>query len=321
MKVIITGGAGFLGQFLLTELLKNIPSLDTQCLPRKIEQIIVLDQVRGSLNDPRVHYVVGDVGDASLLSRLFDASVGGVFHLAAAVSGTAESDFDLGMRVNLVGTEALLEACRALPKPAKLLFASSVAVFGGTLPSVVTDETPTTPQTSYGVQKLIGELLLGEYSRKGFVDGRCVRVPTVSVRPGRPNGAASSFASGIIREPLAGLQAICPVEPDTPLWISSPRQVIASFLRAYDLPASAWSMQRSVNLPGITVRVRDMVEALGRIAGPAAPNLVHWQPDPRIKTIVQSWPSRFDTVRADAMGFGRDTSVDTIIQDYVRTYT
>lgn len=321
MKIIVTGGAGFLGQFLLAELLKKVSLPDAQNLPRKIEQIIVLDQVEGNLRDPRVRYVVGDVGDASLLSELFDVTVGGVFHLAAAVSGTAESDFDLGMRVNLDGMEALLEACRALPQPAKFVFASSIAVFGPPLPKVVTDETVATPQTSYGVQKLISELLLGEYSRKGFVDGRCVRVPTVSVRPGLPNGAASSFASGIIREPLAGLQSICPVDPETLMWLSSPRQVIASLLHAFELPASTWGTQRSVNLPGITVTIRDMVDALGRIAGPAVPNLVRWQTDPRIKTIVQGWPSRFDTVRADTMGFGRDTSIDAMIQDYVRTYT
>lgn len=316
VKIMVTGGAGFLGQLLLAELLKNTALTDAQCLLQKIEQIIVLDQVRGSLSDPRVHYVVGDVSDAALLSGLFDATVGGIFHLAAAVSGTAESDFDLGMRVNLVGMETLLQACRAQHKPVKFLFASSIAVFGPPLPKVVTDDTLTTPQTSYGVQKLISELLLGEYSRKGFVDGRCVRVPTVSVRPGLPNGAASSFASGIIREPLAGLQSICPVEPETPLWISSPRQVIASLLHAFELPASAWGLQRSVNLPGITVTVKGMVDALGRIGGSTAHNLVHWQTDPRIQSIVQSWPSRFDTARADAMGFGRDTSIDKIIQDY-----
>ena len=319
MKVVITGGAGFLGQLLIAELLNEGTLSDAQGQPQEIERIVVFDQIQGQLTGQRVSYVTGDIGDTSLLSGVLDATVGGVFHLATVVSGTAEVDFDLGMRVNIRGTEAVLEACRALPKPAKFLFTSSVAVFGGPLPDLVTDETPATPQTSYGVQKLVGEMLVGEYSRRGFVDGRSVRVPTVSVRPGRPNGAASSFASGIIREPLAGIEEICPVDPDTRLWITSPRQVIASFLHAYKLPAAVWGMQRSLNLPGITVRVGDMVETLGRIAGPSVSKLVRWQPDARIKAIVQSWPTRFDTARANAMGFNRDNSFDLIIQDYIRT--
>jgi nucleoside-diphosphate-sugar epimerase len=321
MKVVITGGAGFLGQLLIAEILKRAGLPDAQGCVQQIDGIIALDRVRGRLTDARVHYVVGDVADASHLASLFDATVGGVFHLAAVVSGTAEEDFALGMRVNLGGTQAILDACRGLAKAPKLLFTSSVAVFGGQLPKVVTDETSTTPQASYGVQKLIGELLVSEYSRKGFVDGRSLRVPTVSVRPGPPNGAASSFASGIIREPLAGVQATCPVEPDTALWLTSPGQLIASLLHAYELPAAAWSMDRSLNLPGITVRVGDMVEALSRIAGSAVARLVQWEPDLRVSKIVRSWPAHFDTARANAMGFSHDTSFDAIIQDYIRTYT
>lgn len=320
MKLVVTGGAGFLGQLLIAELLKKSTLPGAQGHPQEIEQIIALDLSSGQLTNPRVRYATGNINDPSLLSSVIDPTVGGVFHLAAVVSGTAEADFDLGMRVNLAGAQALLEACRALPKPARLLFASSVAVFGHPLPDVVKDETMPTPRASYGVQKLIGELLVGEYSRKGFVDGRSVRIPTVTVRPGRPNGAASSFASGIIREPLAGVEAICPVEPGTLIWIASPRHVIASLLRAYELPAAVWSVQRSLNLPGITTSAADMVEALGRIAGSAVSQRVLWQPDERIKAIVESWPARFDTARANAMGFGCDASIDAIIQEYIRAY-
>ena len=320
MKILVTGGAGFLGQLLVAGLLKKAALPDAEDHPHEIDQIIALDQAPGLLADPRVRYVSGDVSDGSLLSDLIDGTTGGVFHLAAVVSGTAEADFNLGMRVNLGGTRGLLDACRALPRPARILFASSVAVFGGMLPEVVTDETAPTPQTSYGVQKLIGELLVGEYSRKGFVDGRSVRIPTVSVRPGRPNGAASSFASGIIREPLAGIEAICPVEPETQIWLASPRQVIASLVHAYELPATAWGVQRSLNLPGITVRTGDMVDALGLIAGPAVSQRIRWQPDARIMTIVESWPARIVTARASTMGFGRDTSIGAIIQEYIRSY-
>ncbi|MGH9357169.1 MAG: D-erythronate dehydrogenase [Terriglobia bacterium] len=320
MRVVVTGGAGFLGQLLITELLKVESLHDAQDHPQEIDQIIALDPAPGQLTDRRVRYVTGSINDASLLSDIVGPAVGGVFHLAAVVSGSAEADFDLGMRVNLGGIQALLGACRGLKKPARFLFASSVAVFGTPLPDVVSDETTPTPRASYGVQKLIGELLVSEYSRKGFVDGRSVRLPTVSVRPGSPNGAASSFASGIIREPLAGAEAICPVERGTSIWLISPGRAVASLLHAYELPAAAWGVQRSLNLPGITVRAGDMVEALKRIAGQAASQRVRWKPDEQIKRIVESWPARFDTARADAMGFGRDPSIDTIIEDYVRAH-
>ena len=176
-----------------------------------------------------------------------------VFHLAAVVSGAAEADFDLGMRVNLDGTRALLEALRGEGRRPKVVFSSSVAVFGGALPAMVDDATTPMPQSSYGVQKLIGELLVGDYSRKGYVDGRAVRLPTIVVRPGKPNAAASSFASGIIREPLAGVEAVCPVDPDTAMWVLSPTAAITNLLHAHELPAERWTGPRSLSLPGITV--------------------------------------------------------------------
>ncbi|MFN7432486.1 MAG: NAD-dependent epimerase/dehydratase family protein, partial [Betaproteobacteria bacterium] len=206
MKVVVTGGAGFLGQRLIRALVARGRLTDAAGQERLIEQIVAIDSMQsGSLVvDERVGYVNGDISTPNFLQHVIAADTDCVFHLAAVVSGAAEAEFDLGLRVNLDGTRALLEACRRQPRPPKLVFASSVAVFGGALPAVVDDATAPTPVSSYGVQKLVGELLVGDFSRKGYIDGRAVRLPTIVVRPGKPNAAASSFASGIIREPLAG---------------------------------------------------------------------------------------------------------------------
>ena len=203
-----------------------------------------------------------------------------MFHLAAIVSANAEEDFDLGYRVNLDGTRHVLEACRALPEPVRLVFASSVAVYGGDMPAVLDDGTILTPQTSYGAQKAAGELLLNDYGRKGFVDGRALRLPTIVVRPGKPNRAASTFASSIIREPLAGQEAVCPVERDAEMYILSPRRVIQALIHAFELPAEAFGMTRMLTLPGITVSIGEMVDALDEIAGERVAHRIQWQPDP-----------------------------------------
>jgi nucleoside-diphosphate-sugar epimerase len=240
-----------------------------------------------------------------------------VFHLAAVVSGAAEADYDLGLRVNVDGVRALLDACRALPQPPTFVFASSVAVFGGDLPPVVEDSTMPTPQASYGVQKLIGELLVQDFSRKGFIDGRSVRVPTVVVRPGLPNGAASGFASGIIREPLAGVEAVLPVDPDTEMWIASPRTVVRMFLHALALPESAWGWNRSLNLPGLVASMRDEMAALRKVGGESAAALVREQPDDAVRRLVTTWAARFDTRRARSMGFTADADFESIVRAYV----
>jgi len=218
--------------------------------------------------------------------------------------------------VNLDGTRLLLEACRKLPAPPRFVFASSVAAFGGALPEVLDDSTTPLPQTSYGTQKVIGEYLVADFTRKGFVDGRSLRLPTIVVRPGKPNLAASSFASGIIREPLAGVEAECPVPDTTGVWILSPRRVIESFLHAYDLPAEAWPASRVVNLPGITLTVREMLDAMGRVAGEEATRRVRFVPDARIQSIVRTWPVRFRTERALAMGFRADDDFESIVRDH-----
>jgi nucleoside-diphosphate-sugar epimerase len=318
MKIVITGGAGFLGSRLAFSLLSRGTLADSAGRQQAISQITLFDHVAAAdIEEPRVTSVAGDIGDVKMLQQVISAGTDVVFHLAAVVSGEAEADFDLGMRVNLDGTRAVLEACRALAKPPRVVFASSVAVFGVPLPQVVTDATTPTPRASYGVQKLMGELMVADYSRKGFIDGRAVRLPTIVVRPGKANKAASSFASGIMREPLNAEPAICPVPRSTQLWLMSPRRAIDALLHACELPAESWGADRSLNLPGITISVADMVVALERVAGKSVAERIAFINDPAIERIVATWPARFDTARADAMGFRGDTSFDVMLKAHI----
>jgi nucleoside-diphosphate-sugar epimerase len=318
MKVVVTGGAGFLGQRLIREVLQRGQLTDSRGERHRVDEVVAVDQVSASAQDG-VTSLVGDVGDAAFIRQAVHGA-DSVFHLAAVVSGAAEADFDLGMRVNVDGTRALLEALRGDGRRPKLVFSSSVAVFGGALPAVVEDSTTPMPQSSYGVQKLIGELLVGDYSRKGYLDGRAVRLPTIVVRPGKPNAAASSFASGIIREPLAGVEAICPVDAGTAMWVLSPAAAIANLLHAHELPAERWAGPRSLSLPGLTVSVHAMLDALASVGGAGARARVRMQPDARIEAIVRTWPARFDTARADSMGFVRDGDFESIVRAYAKEY-
>jgi len=321
MKIVITGGSGFLGQRVARELLSSGQLNDAAGNPQSIRELVLMDIAvpADSFPNPKVRYAIGDVASPKFIAETLSDDTDGIFHLAAVVSGAAEADFDLGMRVNIDGTRSLLEACRHQQKPARFLFASSVAVFGAPLPEVVTDATMPAPQSSYGIQKLIGELLVSEYSRKGFIDGRTIRLPTVIIRPGKPNAAASSFASGILREPLNGVDAICPVEPETELWLISPRLAVECLVHGFEVPSEKLGSIRSLSLPGITVSVKEMVASLERVAGPAAAQRIHWKPDERIKAIVKSWPARFDISRANSLGFPHDEGgFDRIIDDYVR---
>jgi D-erythronate 2-dehydrogenase len=198
-----------------------------------------------------------------------------------------------------------------------VVFSSSVAAFGGTLPPVLDDATTPLPQTSYGTQKVIGEYLLSDYTRKGYVDGRSLRLPTIVVRAGKPNAAASSFASGIIREPLNGEISECPVAPETGVWLLSPRRVVEAFIHAHDLPATAWGANRVVNLPGITASVAEMLAALAKVGGARVAERVAFKPDARIQSIVRTWPVRFRTPRALDMGFRPDEDVESVIRAYI----
>ncbi len=319
MKVVITGGAGFLGRRLAQTLLQRGTLCNANGEQETIETLTLFDVMQSempNLSDSRLQVVIGDIVDADTLAQVIDARTSSVFHFAAVVSAAAETDFDLGMRINVMGTLSVLDACRKLPPP-RVVFTSSVASFGGALPEVVDDTTPNTPQSSYGTQKAIGDLLINDYSRKGFIDGRVVRLPTIVVRPGKPNQAASSFASGIIREPLNGVASICPVVPETRVAILSPQRAVDAFVHAHDLPAAAWGTHRSLNVPGLSVEVREMVEALHRVAGDRSLGPIHWEPDAEIQRIVGGWPGRFTSARAIQLGFQTNADMDEIIRDFI----
>lgn len=311
MQIAITGGGGFLASMLVRRL------LDNGLAGQPVTRIVTIDLVPCPVVDPRVQSMVADVGDRETLKRAIAADTKAVVHLAAVVSGQAEADFDLGTRVNIDATRTLLEHARALGTKPRFVFTSSVAAFGGKLPERVQDDTRALPQSSYGVQKVIGELLVGDYTRKGFIDGITLRVPTISVRPGAPNKAASSFASGIIREPLAGIQAICPVSPEMRMWLQSPDRAIDNLLHALALDGELLGNDRTVNLPGLSVSVGAMIDALRIAAGEKVTKLIRYEHDPAVERIVASWPNDFDAVRARALGFVADEDYVSVVRAHM----
>lgn len=307
MQIIITGGGGFLGQKLAHALLLS-------AVPFSELLLADIHTPNAPFADPRVRCVQADLTSPGVAESLINEKTAVVYHLAAIVSSHAEQDFDLGWRVNLDTTRSLLEACRHTRQGIRFIFTSSLAVYGGPLPAVVNDGTALTPTSSYGTQKAMGELLVNDYSRKGFVDGVVLRLPTICVRPGKPNRAASSFVSSIIREPLQGESAECPVSSDLRLWLSSPATVVQNFLHAASLVQGEG---RSINLPGISVTVGEMLEALAITAGQAARERVQFKADPSVERIVASWPGRIDNQRALSHGFVADGSFTDIIDSFI----
>jgi nucleoside-diphosphate-sugar epimerase len=318
MEIVVTGAAGFLGQRLIRTLLARGELAGRDGSPQRIEKIRAFDVVAlQGIDDVRVEVLTGDISDARQVEALIGPSTSSVFHLAAIVSGQAEQEFDLGMSINFDATRTLFERIRALQTRARFVMTSSVAVFGGDLPPTVEDTHVWSPKSSYGTQKALADLLLADYSRRGYLDGRSLRMPTVVVRPGKPNRAASSFASGIIREPINGVEAVCPVAPETLLWLMSPGRAVENLVHGHELHAERLSEGRVINMPGLSVTVSEMLESLRRIAGDAVADRVRFERDPAIEKIVNSWPGNFSAPYARSLGFVVDTNFDDVVRAFI----
>ena len=320
MKVLVIGAAGMIGRKLCERLGK-----DGRLAGQAIEEALLVDIVAPT--PPAAPFPIkvdaGDIAAPYIPPRLIAGRPDVIFLLASVVSGEAEADFDKGYSINLDGTRGLFEAIRrehilsgGQYRP-RLIFTSSIAVFGAPFPEVIGDEFLCAPLTSYGAQKAICELLLGDYTRRGFFDGVGLRLPTICVRPGAPNKAASGFFSGIIREPLAGKEAILPVSEDVRHWHASPRSAIGFLVHAATLDTGLLGSRRTLNLPGVSATVGEQIEALRRFGGDKAVALIRREPDETIARIVAGWPRNFDAARAKALGFRADNDFSAIIQVYM----
>ena len=313
MHILILGGGGFIGLRLAREILRN------GGFPEHVQRLTLVDFTfpEAMLQDPRLNVVEGDFSEETVIRDVLQEKPDVIYHLAAVVSGEAEKNFELGMKVNFHASLQLLELCRTMGSRPRIVFASSCAVFGGDVSKPVTDDTRPEPRSSYGTQKAMVELLINDYSRRRFIDGRSLRLPTITVRPGKPNAATSSFLSGIIREPLHGIKASYPVAPETEFWLLSPRRVIEDFIHAATLEESRVEDNRVINLPGITASVQEMIDGLGRVTHAEVTQLISCEPDAFLQSIVLTWPPRYDTRRARELGFEGDASVEEIIRYYI----
>jgi len=328
MKVVITGGAGFLGLGVARQLLKRGTLAGPGGKPEAIDEMVLFDAVipkrKPAGLDGQAKFLAGDIADRDQAGELIDRDEIAVFHLASMVSASAERDFDGALRVNLKGTRNVLEALRARQgaRRPRLVFASSVAVYGGRLPEVVADDARETPATTYGTTKAIGELLVNDYARKGFVDGRSARLPTVIVRPGAANAAASGFASAVIREPLTGRDYELPVRPETRIMVLGARNAVAGLIMLMEADAGNLGADRAVALPNRACSVEQMIAALEKVAAEKHIRLgaVRPKPDPAVEAIVGSWPLAMDDARARALGLPADDGLERIVRDYLEDF-
>ncbi|HLS69711.1 MAG TPA: D-erythronate dehydrogenase [Kiloniellales bacterium] len=315
MHVLVIGAAGMVGRKLIERLAR-----DGACNGQTISHVTLHDVIApASLPKAPFSFTcrTGDFAEEGEAEELIAEKPEIIFHLAAIVSGEAEVEFEKGYHINLTGTWRLLEAIRRANYRPRLVFTSSIAVFGAPFPESIPDDFHHTPLTSYGVQKSCGELLLMDYTRKGLVDGIGIRLPTICVRPGKPNKAASGFFSGIIREPLAGVEAVCPVEPEVRHWFASPKAAVGFLVHAAELDGEQVGPRRNLSMPGLSETVGGMVEALRRVAGDEVADRVRWEPDPFIQGIVAGWATTFEAKRARELGFEAESSFEEIIRIHI----
>ncbi|MCC0037868.1 MAG: SDR family oxidoreductase [Brucellaceae bacterium] len=315
MRVLVTGAAGMIGRKLTARLVDDGTIAGSAITALDLHDIVPPDQ--GTLDRIAVTTSASDLAAPGEAEKLVAARPDVIFHLAGVVSGEAEADFELGYRVNLDGTRALFDAVRQKNHHPRVVFSSSIAVFGAPFPDIIPDEFHPTPLTSYGTQKLICEALLADYTRRGFFDGIGIRLPTINVRPGKPNKAASGFFSGIIREPLAGREAVLPVPRSVVHTHASPRSAVGFLIRAAGIDGDAVGPRRNLTMPGVAVTVGEQIEALRRVAGDDVARLIREEPDETIWAIVQNWPTRFAATRARELGFAAETSFDDIIRAHI----
>ncbi len=316
MNILIIGAAGMVGRRLTKRLIA-----DGQLGGTQIDRITTFDVFPSEIRSDkiRIEDIAGDIADATTIDSLIEDRPDVIFHLAAIVSGEAEADFDKGYRINLDGTRLLFEAIRQQKdyRP-RVVFTSSIAVFGAPFEEKISDTFLSAPMTSYGTQKAIGELLLNDYSRRGFFDGIGIRLPTIVVRPGKPNKAASGFFSGIIREPLAGLEAILPVDDSVRHWMASPDAAVGFLVHAATMDLEPVGPRRCLNMPGVCLSVGEMIEALREVAGDEVAARIKREPDATIRAIVSGWAEDFDPARARALGFTADADFQSIIRAHIR---
>jgi nucleoside-diphosphate-sugar epimerase len=319
MKVLILGGAGMIGRKLAERLARD-GRLGDRAITALTLYDVVTPQKPAGAGFP-VETLTGDLPAPGETDKLVAGKPDVIFHLAAIVSGEAEQDFEKGYRINLQGTMNLLESIRraydGVSKKPRMVFTSSIAVFGAPFPEKIPDDFFLTPLTSYGTQKAIGELLLADYTRKGFLDGVAIRLPTICVRPGKPNKAASGFFSNIIREPLAGQEAVLPVSEDVMHWHASPRAAVGFLLHGATIDGARLGARRNLSMPGLAVTVGEQIAALRKIAGDKVVARIRREPDPFVQEIVAGWPSNFDTRRSIELGFKADPSFEDIIRVHI----